>query len=463
METNVATGLAQMEETQFLVAEATEENAAQKKNAPESAQLGASLVACATSHFTSEYSTEAPACQIAAAPSLDEIESEIAAAARTRIEAALRDLNETHARIERERAARANALNAAQERVSQTQSQLNGLDSERAAMEHRAQTFLVGDALKLALGNIHLGFNAKQLELEDALATAQADAHETEAEMQAAAVTDALEIQMTEQYLEQLQSAAPDVAETVRLAASAEENIAAAQQAVTDGLLNDAEVLLEKAKAGSADSSKIAHVEQILADARQERKARDLSERINAMAKQPRALRRIRELVAEAEAMGVADKVELAARRALKIAHDAADARFAQARPIADRLAADGYIPVVGDGRIEAWKEVSKKGASTSAHASTPAQHGSTWTLDRVMILDGDIWHTKTPRVPVTRRELPIQVQRSRWFNRPSAHDLAPSHQHGCMVITWPCQAHFAGRGQKERRCFADAPIHCER
>lgn len=432
METNL-TGLARTAQTQFVVAEPTEENAAQKKNAPELTALEAS-VACATRQSTNEYSTEAPACQIAAAPSLEAIENEIAAAARTRIEAALRDLNETHTRIERERAARDTALNAAQERASQTQSQLNGLEGERAAMEHRAQMFLVGDALKLAMGNIHLGFNAKQMELEDALATAQADVHETEAEMQAAAVTDALEIQMAEQYLEQLQSAAPDVAETVRLAASAEENIAAARQAVVDGLLHDAEVLLEKAKAGSAGSSKITQVEELLADARQERKARDLSERMNAMAKQPRALRRIRELVAEAEAMGVADKVEPVARRAIRTARDAADARFAQARPIADRLATDGYIPVVGDGRIEAWKEVSKNGASTGdhastgAHSSTHAQHGSTWTLGRVMILEGDIWHTKTPRVPVTRRELPTQVQRSRWFNRPPAHAPAPTH-----------------------------------
>ncbi len=306
-------------------------------------------------------------------------------------------------------------------------------EAERATMEHRAQTFLTGEALKLAMGNIHLGFNAKQLELEAALATAQADVHALQEEMQAAAVTDALEIQMAEQYLEQLEAAAPKVAEAVRLAASAEVNIAAAQQAIAGGLLNNAEILLDKAKAGNADPSKIAPVEQRLAKAKQEKKARDLTLRINAAANQPRAVRRIRELIAEAEAIGVADRVEPAARRALRIARDAANARFVQARPIADHLVAEGFVPVIGDGRIEAWKESSKNGAgprghaSTGAHASTSAQRGSTWTLDRVMVLRGDVWATRTPRVPVTRQELPKQAERSRWFNHPPARDPAPT------------------------------------
>ncbi len=50
METN-ATGLVQKEETtQFLVADETDENAAQMKNAPESPELGASFVACVLHH-----------------------------------------------------------------------------------------------------------------------------------------------------------------------------------------------------------------------------------------------------------------------------------------------------------------------------------------------------------------------------------------------------------------------------
>ena len=106
----------------------------EKENAPESAALEASLVAFATAHLQTEYSTEPLACQIAVAPTLEEIESEIAAAARHRIEVALRDLNETRARIERERSARDAALKAMQERANKTRTELDGLAGERIAM-----------------------------------------------------------------------------------------------------------------------------------------------------------------------------------------------------------------------------------------------------------------------------------------------------------------------------------------
>ncbi len=388
----------------------------EKKNASESAEPEASSVAFATLESTTEYNTEPPACQIAAAPTLEEIETEIAVAARKRIEAALRELNETRARIERERAARDTALKAAQERVTKLQTELGGLEGERAAMENRAQTFLTADALKAAMGNMHLGFNVRQIELEDALAIAQADAQEMQTEIQAAAVSDALELQLAEQYLEQLETAVPEVAEIVRLAASAEENVAAAIQAVKDDFLRDAEVLLEKAKAGNADPTKITQVEQMLADAKRETTARDLIARINAIAAQPGAVRRIKKLIAEAETIGLADKIASSARRALRTAREGANARFAQAQPIADHLAGEGFVPVVGDGRIEVWKEISKNG------------HGSTWTLDRVMVLNKNVWDTKSPRMPVTRKELPNRVLHSRWFNRPSTEPSAPSN-----------------------------------
>ena len=93
------------------------------------------------------------------------------------------------------------------------------------------------------------------------------------------------------------------------------------------------------------------------------------------------------------------------ANRALEAARHAANARYAQARPIADHLASEGFVPVVGDGRIEAWKEISRN------------SHGTAWTLDRVMLLRGQSWETETPRVPITRRQLPKRVQNSRWFN----------------------------------------------
>ena len=123
----------------------------EKKNAPELTALEASEVAFATNQSTTEYSTELPVCQIATAPTLEEIEHDIAAAAQQRIEAALRDLTETRARIERERNARDTALQAAQERASKTRAELDGLTGERAEMERRAKTFLAGDALKATI------------------------------------------------------------------------------------------------------------------------------------------------------------------------------------------------------------------------------------------------------------------------------------------------------------------------
>jgi hypothetical protein len=375
-----------------------------KENAPELAALEAS-VAFATLESTTEYSTELPACQIAVAPTLKEIESEIAAAAQQRIEAALRDLNETRARIERERSAREAALKTAQERAGKTRAELDGLAGERTKMELRAQTFLVGDALKDTQAKIHLAFNVRQLELEDALAVAEADVQEMQTQIQAALISDALELQLAEQYLAQLETAAPDVANAVRLTATAQENLTAARQAVSDGLLRDAEILLEKAKAGHADPIQIGDVERMLAGARKNQTARDLIARINTVGNEPGAVRRIRRFIEEAENAGVANLVTHDANRALEAARHAANARYAQARPIADHLASEGFVPVVGDGRIEAWKEISRN------------SHGTAWTLDRVMLLRGQSWETETPRVPITRRQLPKRVQNSRWFN----------------------------------------------
>ena len=384
------------------------------KNAPELAALGTFAVACATTSPTIEYSTEPAECQAFSSPSFEDIENEIAAAAQKRIQAALCDLGETRARLERERNAREAALKAAQERVSRTRSELDGLAGERAAMERRAQTFLADDGLKAVMEKIHLAFNVRQLVLEDALATAEADVLDMLTEIQAALISDALELQLAEQYLDQFESAAPDVAQTVRLAADAAENIAAALQAAKDGLVRDAAVLLAKAKAGNADSMQVAQVEQVLAEAHREQIARDLVARINADIERPGAVRRIRKLMEEAETAGVADRVAPAAERALASARSAANARFAQAKPVAEHLASEGFVPVVGDGRIEAWKETSRNG------------HDVIWTLESVMLLRDGAWKSENPRVPVTSQELPPRVQQSRWFHRSPAEKTAP-------------------------------------
>ena len=82
---------------------------AEKENAPELAALEASFVACATIQSTTEYTTESVECQAIATPTLEEIELAIAGAARTRIQAAHRELQDTRGRLERERGRRGGA------------------------------------------------------------------------------------------------------------------------------------------------------------------------------------------------------------------------------------------------------------------------------------------------------------------------------------------------------------------
>jgi len=271
------------------------------------------------------------------------------------------------------------------------------MKEKTAARERAGKRGNMMTAIADALAHIHLAANARQLELEAALAEANA-----------ASVADAL--QLAEQYLTQLESAAPDVAEAVRLAATAQENLLAARQAVNDGLLNDAEVLLEKAKAGNAEPTQVSQVEQMLADARKHQTVRDLIARLNAIDDAPGAVRRIKRLVAEAKRAGVADQVLPVANRALETAHRAANARYAQARPLADHLVTEGFVPVLGDGRIEVWKPFSNRGARD-------ARNGHGWTLDRVMILQNGVWETERPEVAVTRKDLAPHAKRSRWYH----------------------------------------------
>ena len=385
--------------TQFVVVEAEE-----RENAPEFAAHGA-LVAFATQLPTTKYSTEQSTCQVAPLPTLEEIEAIITGAARQRIEMTYREVEDTRARIERERTAREVAIGAIQDRVSQTKVALAGLADERAKMEERAKAFLAGEELKAVLEKIHLAFNAKQLELETALTSAEIAAAEARVEVEASSVTDALELQLVEQELERLEGVVPEVANSVRLTATAAEKLAAALEALQEGMIRDAEVLLEQAKAGNADPVQIAEVEQELAEARQSKLARDVIARVSANPDQLGAVRRIHQLMEEARKAGVANQVAPFANKALDAARDAANARFAQARPIADHLAAEGFIPVVGDGRIEVWKEISRNG------------NGVGWSLDRILTLRGqEGWVTEMPRNPITRKELPPRVRHSRWF-----------------------------------------------
>ena len=437
MDNSTMLGLALSEETmQVLVAEATEENAAQMKNAPELAALEASDVACATHLPTTEYITEAPACQVSASPivgrgqpnvTLEEIEITIADAARKRIESAHREAEDTHSRIEREHAARERALQAMNERVSEIQAALDRLGGERSSMECRARAFLGGGKLEATLDQIHLAFNIRKLELDDALATAKTDVLDAKTEIEAANVSDALELQLAEQEVERLESAAPEVAHALQRAEAVSQLIASARQALQDGMLRDAAALVEQAKKEKTDayaspitraqgvaedpSTAIDELERALADAQKTQIARDLIARLNAIHERPGALKRIKQFMDQAATSGVADQVASAAAHAQQLARHAANERFAQARPIADHLVAEGYVPIIGDGRIESWKRTSHNGKSASW------SNDSHWKLDRILLWqpNGE-WLTEKPHVSITRKELTPSVKRSRWY-----------------------------------------------
>ncbi|CAG0965829.1 hypothetical protein ANRL3_01175 [Anaerolineae bacterium] len=434
MQSQTMQGLVLEETTQFLVAEAIQENAAQKENAQEIAALEASTVACATVPSTTEYTTNEAACQDVLPPTLEEIENEIAQAARQRIEAVRMSVADTRERIEREQVARTQTLEAMHARAIQIQTTLDGLSDERAAMETRAQTFLSGDALNAMLGKIHLAFNTRQLELEDALATAKTDEVETQEEIQAASVSDLLELQFAEQELERLEAVAPDVAEAIQQAEAVTRLIANAERAIQDGLLRDAATLIEQAKKANTESfgsaqakdTVINNLEHALTQARQAKLVRDLIARLNTHPELPGAMKRIYRLIDEAKAAGVAEQVAATVARVQQIAGEAKRGRLAQARPIADHLASEGFMPVVSDGRIEAWQLKERK------NGSAQRDHSQTWVLDQVYVLNvNGTWATEKPTVVVTRQELAPHALESKWYREWAAKrknaDVSPT------------------------------------
>ena len=82
-----------------------------------------------------------------------------------------------------------------------------------------------GDDLQTVLAKIHLAFNTRQWEMESTFAAAEAEIAETSIEIQAAGISDALELQLAQQELERLEAAAPEVAENIRLTATANDKL----------------------------------------------------------------------------------------------------------------------------------------------------------------------------------------------------------------------------------------------
>ncbi len=98
----------------------------------------------------------------------------------------------------------------------------------------------MGESLQVVLEKVYLACNAWELDLEPTLSGVEAELAEAQHEIQAASVTDALELDLAEQELEPLESATPEVARNVHLAAMAAENLRVALQAVDEGMLLDA-------------------------------------------------------------------------------------------------------------------------------------------------------------------------------------------------------------------------------
>lgn len=404
--------LALAEPPRFLVVATNEDTTAQKENVPESAALGTSLVACATQLSTTEYTTNDAACQVASVPTLETIERAIVDAARQRIESAQSELKNTRERIERDHTTREETLHAMQERATQIQSSLDGLAGEHVALENRARAFLSGDRLTELLAQIDLALKARRLELEDALAIAKTDEAEAEEEIQSSQVSDALELQLAEQELEKLELMAPDVAHAIHQAERFGELCTSARQAIHEGMLRDAAALIEQAKAINSESPVIVELKDALNDARKVELERDLIARLQLNLEQPGALKRIDRIIAEADSADLRQEVASAVRHAQSIARQAANQRYAQARPIADHLVKEGFVPVVGDGRIEVWIPVAR--STQSLH--TEKNHS--WKLDRVMTLGANgMWQTKQPRIIITRQDLLPRAKRSRWYH----------------------------------------------
>jgi len=171
---------------------------------------------------------------------------------------------------------------------------------------------------------------------------------------------------------------------------------------VKDGDLKVAEARLADARKGGASEADLAKVRETIA-------ARRLVARAQAAAPKRGGLRVVKAAIAEAQAAGL-QEARRDLNRALKAAREAAEARFAQACPVADDLAKQGFAPVVGDGRVYVWKTQTSNG------------HDPSYVLDRVIILDNrGVWVTRRPKNRVVAdhaRARRIERARKHWLAR---------------------------------------------
>lgn len=336
---------------------------------------------------------------------LAEIAAQLNDAARAQIAAAQQTLHETRTRITRERDAR-DAHHAELKRALEAkQNELAQLDVQRAQYEQRAHVFMNADTRERILAQIHLTFNAQQLELENAIALAQRELDACSLEHYSAIIAEELELGLLHGDIETLAQAAPEIAADLERVQAAPTHLANALQLAHHGAIAEAERELDHARSGNLPETEIAGVEQAIATAKRRALARELVAEIqNVSVELPGAVAQLKRLAQRAHELQVMTNVESFLHRVLKQARASAAARYREATLHADYLAEQGFIPCVGDGRIEAWQ---------------PTQHG--WTLAQMLTYQQDCWVTHHPRARVTRTEIPRRVKRSPWYRRANA------------------------------------------
>lgn len=337
---------------------------------------------------------------------LTDIAQQLRDAAVQRLAQAHQALEEAQTRIARERARREQQLEIVRATLAVVEQQSSNLEQERATYEKQAQTFLAGAAREQMLAQIHLSFNARELELEAQVQEAQRARAELNYEHYAAIIGEELELQLLGSDVETLQQAAPEAAAQVEHEHAAPQHLANALQLARNGAVQEAERELALARSGKLKETEIAAAETAIADAKRRALARELIAEIQSVsAELPGATAQLKRLAQRAHEQKVYENVESFLHRALKQARAAATARYREAVLHADYLAEQGFIPCIGDGRIEAWQ---------------PTQHG--WTLVQMLTYQQDTWVTHHPRARVTRTEIPRRVRRSPWFKKTTDH-----------------------------------------
>ena len=343
--------------------------------------------------------------------SLDQIAQRLRDAATRRLMDSHNALNEAQSRIAHERAEREQQIEIARATLAVLETQLTNLDTERAQYEKSAQVFLNGIEREQMLAQLHTSFNARQLELEHQIQTARNELANLNYEHYAAIIGEELELQLLNADIETLEQAAPEVAQHIEQELAAPTHLERALSFAREGQIADAERELQQARSGKLAEMEIAVAENAIAEAKRRAQARELIAEIQTIEpSNAGAVAQLKCIALRVETLGVASNVASFLNRALKVARYAATERYREATIQADHLASQGFVPCVGDGRIESWQQ-------------TP--HG--WTLVEVWSYQQGVWVGHQPRARVTRTDIPRRVRRSRWYRqqRSSSSDAA--------------------------------------